>query len=190
MARGRKRKSEARRKKNGKVADPTADEIKSVVRVQRYKRQVMRDMDSPKREGPLGDAYMCGEIDDADLEAARLYSDLLRRYASVLNVPMAPPKTTNYARQYGITLKPDIPPDRAEKIKQEYYAVFEALSAVGRAAVTEVNRVCVYAEPVHSVSDLKRALAALKAHFCLNESQSEARRIRAMLAPGEAQHGS
>jgi hypothetical protein len=120
---------------------------------------------------PIGRMNLAGLITDQQLEAARLYAAVVRRFHQVVNAPRYDPPSLNLggAGGQGRSLVA-FEAEEVERRREAYDSAWGALCRAGRRALICVNRVACYDEPIPahaSFSDLSTGLSALVTHYGL-----------------------
>lgn len=174
--RGRKRK-EGQRHKGGKLVQPERQEheldIKSIGLIARDKKARLSELDNPKLEGPLGEAYTHGRIDEQQIEAGALFNVLVRKYAAVTGIPMMPRTTSRMdPLPPGDPLKEAPSDEEVKSVRAEYDAAFDVLKNQGVGIAKEVSRVAVRGEPVSWAYGLQQGLSALVEHFGIESGKA------------------
>lgn len=128
---------------------------------QAYKRKIIETLDDPKCEGPLGSLFLAGSIGALEIEAARRFVALVRRYGHTIGTSFAPAKVSNFGRIKGMALQADYEDQNAES---DFDAVRDL---VGATTLRELIGACLYGEAVGGL--VVHGLAALVGYFGLCE---------------------
>lgn len=156
-----------------------------VIDAKRERQKLLELMDDPSRCGPIGEAYALGLLDKLQVEAARRFAVLVRRYARAIDVSYVPAKVGSMERQYGEWHVNDLdnlpagdrtPEEQsnlqeiAGALREEYLGAIRLLREAGNGCLREVTMVCLYAEPIVSLLAFVSGLDAMVAFFGLEGS--------------------
>ena len=150
--------------------------------LRRARLEVLEALDDHRYSGPIGELFLLGIVDEVQVEAARRFTSLVRRYSNAIDASFVPAKVAAMERQYGQRHQNDLdhmpagertPEEQAElekaakALKADYLRVVGCLREAGHGCLREVTMVCLYAEPVNSLLTLVSGLDAMVALFGL-----------------------
>ncbi|MEM7425291.1 MAG: hypothetical protein AAF441_04305 [Pseudomonadota bacterium] len=178
---GRARKDRTAHLGREPLKDTSAAEMRKVVDLQRRRKLVDAMAKSQHAENAAGLLYLEGFLSEAELHADIRFAALVRRYCAVTGLPQAVTRAMDLDGQTGRALQEDPTEDEIAAIRRRYSEAWRALTAAGRPAFTEVNRVTILGQACADRHALKRGLAALTAVFQLGEGMTRGQRKRARM---------
>lgn len=175
--RGRKKKQNVKREPNGRVSRAgQGDKVFETVKTQPHRRHLSNFRDA-RAADVLGNLSIAGLITSDQYEAGKVWRQVVASHRRAMCIPSPDPRAggADYlservdAEAGGISLDDRSEDERDVSAIRRYQRVYRALYDAGRAALLEVNRVCIRDESVNELASLRAGLTALSRHFGMFE---------------------
>lgn len=142
-------------------------EVQAMSTVVAYRSKMVASGHEKRSEAgyELGRMFLEGVVSRRRHEAGKEFAKLRADYLSAIDAPAEHPRGVDLGAARGLSLVNEPSPERLRKVANQWMQSITALSGAGRAAMWEVEGVCLFDRKAIDVDNLKRGLDALGDFF-------------------------